>query len=628
MNSRAPTRILTGLAVAGFLVRRLQADSAAGQLRPRSRRPRHCDKRQGRGKDSSDRTEGQGRRSKAGARHRRPAAQSKARLALRRRHRDTTSSVGRSRRGQGGDRGGAQRRYLARRRPAEDDRRSGRAASSWNGRSCAATRPRASSFDRYMAFIAENPSWPAIGMLRRRAEATLWSDRPRSRASVRAFFGKERPSTTQGQVRARARAAAARRPCRRAKPGARRLAQRQLLGRARKSGARRFQGLITTADHKARMDMRLYAEDAEGAMRSANRAGGNAPAIAKARIAVIKKAAQRQGTARRVPAEGARDVGIIFSRVQLLRRAEKAAEAAQLMLSIPHDHGQAIDADQWWMERRLVARKLLDLGDAKTAYRVARDAAVSEQGQLSRRAPVHRRLDRAALPQRSGDRACPFRQDRPGQQQSRSRSRAPAIGRAARPRRLGRKERGARRISRRRRATQPPITARSRARGSVTRTSSCALRRSLPPDRRESLGRLEVVRAIELLYAIDERDLIAGGAGRSRRAVDRRRGACRHRRGRRPPQGCARHAAARQGGARARACRSSTMPFRPSAFPSIAPSDRRSSRRRLRHRPPGKHLQSEDRFERARHGADAGHARRRHAMSPRSSARPTTRSGC
>src|SRR5262245_2228495 len=31
--------------------------------------------------------------------------------------------------------------------------------------------------NRYMAFIAENPSWPSIGLLRRRAEATLWSDR-------------------------------------------------------------------------------------------------------------------------------------------------------------------------------------------------------------------------------------------------------------------------------------------------------------------------------------------------------------------------------------------------------------------------------------------------------------------
>src|SRR5262249_16711001 len=30
---------------------------------------------------------------------------------------------------------------------------------------------------RYMAFITENPSWPSTTLLRRRAEATLWTDR-------------------------------------------------------------------------------------------------------------------------------------------------------------------------------------------------------------------------------------------------------------------------------------------------------------------------------------------------------------------------------------------------------------------------------------------------------------------
>ncbi|WP_204267683.1 hypothetical protein, partial [Citrobacter koseri] len=32
--------------------------------------------------------------------------------------------------------------------------------------------------------------------------------------------------------------------------------------------------------------------------------------------------------------------------------------------------------DEWWIERRLVARKLLDLGDYRTAYIVARDAGL------------------------------------------------------------------------------------------------------------------------------------------------------------------------------------------------------------------------------------------------------------
>jgi soluble lytic murein transglycosylase len=45
------------------------------------------------------------------------------------------------------------------------------------------------------------------------------------------------------------------------------------------------------------------------------------------------------------------------------------------MLEAPRDPAKQIDLDQWWIERRLVARKLLDLGDAKTAYQITNDAA-------------------------------------------------------------------------------------------------------------------------------------------------------------------------------------------------------------------------------------------------------------
>src|SRR5207245_2669149 len=51
---------------------------------------------------------------------------------------------------------------------------------------------------RYMAFITDNPSWPSIALLRRRAEATLWADRL-DPAFVRAFFGKDPPTPTKGK---------------------------------------------------------------------------------------------------------------------------------------------------------------------------------------------------------------------------------------------------------------------------------------------------------------------------------------------------------------------------------------------------------------------------------------------
>ena len=65
----------------------------------------------------------------------------------------------------------------------------------------------------------------------------------------------------------------------------------------------------------------------------------------------------------------------LLSRIQWLRRSERIAEAAQLMLSAPRDPERLGDVDQWWVERRLLARKLLDLGDARSAYEVANGAA-------------------------------------------------------------------------------------------------------------------------------------------------------------------------------------------------------------------------------------------------------------
>jgi hypothetical protein len=51
------------------------------------------------------------------------------------------------------------------------------------------------------------------------------------------------------------------------------------------------------------------------------------------------------------------------------------AEAAQVMLSAPRELAQIHDSEGWWVERRVLARNLLDIGDARSAYLVVRDAA-------------------------------------------------------------------------------------------------------------------------------------------------------------------------------------------------------------------------------------------------------------
>src|SRR5207302_349417 len=91
---------------------------------------------------------------------------------------------------------------------------------------------------------------------------------------------------------------------------------------------------------------------------------GESPSSAKGRFAL----------ARAMLARG--DPAYIFSKIQLLRREEKFAEAAALMLSAPRDPARLYNLDEWWIERRLLARKMIDSGEHRTAYLIARDAAL------------------------------------------------------------------------------------------------------------------------------------------------------------------------------------------------------------------------------------------------------------
>jgi len=235
------------------------------------------------------------------------------------------------------------------------------------------------SFERYAAFVTANPGWPHAPLFRRRAENALWNDGV-SDATVLAFFAKHKPRTAKGRY----------------------MLARILLAQGDRAGAialvryawryeecsadaeskvlAMFGGLLTSADHKVRMDQRFYADDIEAGMRAANRLGGDDLAIGRARAAVIKRLNNAKALLDAVPASARNDPGYIFSRVQWLRKDNKPEEAGKLILTVRQDPNALADLNQWWQERRLLVRKLLDDGDPRTAYLVARDAASPPRG--------------------------------------------------------------------------------------------------------------------------------------------------------------------------------------------------------------------------------------------------------
>lgn len=229
--------------------------------------------------------------------------------------------------------------------------------------------------ERYRAFISANPSWPSQTFLRRRGEAALWDDH-RDDATVWAWFENESPLSAKGKL-SLARAMIARGDRANAERLVRDAWRNDTMSEDTESTALDlFGALLTPGDHKARMDLLLYGSEHEAALRAAKRLGASQVALAKARIASYRKAPNSRALLDAVPHELHGDAGYIFSRIQLLRREEKFAEAAQLMLSAPKDPGRLYNLDEWWIERRLLSRKMLDIGEHRTAYLIARDAAL------------------------------------------------------------------------------------------------------------------------------------------------------------------------------------------------------------------------------------------------------------
>jgi soluble lytic murein transglycosylase len=362
-------------------------------------------------------------------------------------------------------------------------------------------------FARYSAFISTNPGWPSNVTFRRRAEAALWQERAGS-ATVRAYFADARPSSAKGRF-ALARALMLDGDRAGAQALVREAWRHDSFSQELEAQALDLFGeMISRADDKARMDRALYAkDDLDAGLRAAKRLGGDQPAIAKARISVLQNAGNAKAQLDAVPVAARRDAGYIFARAQLLRRQDKIAEAGALMLTAPRDPDQLGNLDEWWIERRLVARKLLDIGDARTAYAIARDAApptksnYHSEHEFTAGWIALRFLHDPALAAQHFARVAegntnPISISRAGYwlgraaeaanrpQEARARYEAAARYATAYYGQLARARLGHGEIAF---AAPPPLTA----------------------ERRQSLAMLEVVRAVELLYALDERELVA-----------------------------------------------------------------------------------------------------------------------
>jgi len=136
-----------------------------------------------------------------------------------------------------------------------------------------------------------------------------------------------------------------------------------------------FRDVLDSADHRVRMDKRIGAKDFGSAMRAAKRLGDDEVAIVKACAAVEAASSKGGALLDAVPGEARQDLGYALCRLRWMTQHDDIAAAARLVLAASPEDLQHQDTDAWWRQRRIIARRLIDLGNAETAYRVVREAA-------------------------------------------------------------------------------------------------------------------------------------------------------------------------------------------------------------------------------------------------------------
>lgn len=218
-------------------------------------------------------------------------------------------------------------------------------------------------------FAIANPTWPDPEFFRRRAEQALEKENPSADDVIGAFQG-SRPYSNRGRIMlARALVQKGRKDD--AKQWVRYAYRDDKLGSDEASILEgEFGALLGPADYKARFDLLVMKGHSSEAQRAAGKLGSGYQTLAKAAQAVEKKQGNAGSLLDAVPGSLKDDPIYQFARAQYARRTDRWKEAADLLIRAPKDPRAMGRPDEWWEEKRIVSRKLLDMGDAKTAYRV------------------------------------------------------------------------------------------------------------------------------------------------------------------------------------------------------------------------------------------------------------------
>ncbi len=220
------------------------------------------------------------------------------------------------------------------------------------------------TWEAITGFMKRHPDWPNQAALRRNAEGKMPPDMPYQ--AVREWFEKNPPLTWAGVGRhsdALMETGASDKAIEMVRS---RYVNGSFGVQEERDFRQRYAGLLRPADHAARLDQLLWSEKVDDARRVMPLVDPGLQAVAEARIALAAMSPGVDGALRRVPANLQNDPGLLYDRTRWRRRKDMNDGALEVLAKRQPEE-QAHPAD-WWVERHILARRLMEREQFAQAY--------------------------------------------------------------------------------------------------------------------------------------------------------------------------------------------------------------------------------------------------------------------
>lgn len=217
-------------------------------------------------------------------------------------------------------------------------------------------------------FIDRNPHWPDQKALLSTAERNITSDTPSS--TVTSWFDRHPPVSGKGAVALWRAASQNGTTAKAARIIDAAWADLDMTAEETASLLTVMRPHLSTAQQIKRLDKLLFADKYTLARSYAARLGSGYPELVEARIALAEEKPGAAALVGRVPPTLQSNTGLLYERLSWRRRHDEDRGAIEI-LDKQVNLTTAPNESDWWKERNILIRRMIELRDYKTAYRLA-----------------------------------------------------------------------------------------------------------------------------------------------------------------------------------------------------------------------------------------------------------------